>query len=247
MVIINTRPEPDNKEFTKKLQYEGYSVYEFPTITTTENTQDKQVIDAIKNIASFDWIIFTSVKGVNAFIKIAKQLDVKQTTFANKNIAVVGPKTAARVKSYGLEISFTPSQFTTEHLGKDLQDITKKKILLARSDIASKQLAIDLQAKGAAVVDIPVYKTEYITNPDHGIDELLQKDEIDVITFTSPSTVTGFFKRVTNPENIEHALRITVVSVGPVTTKAAELAGFKTIYTAEKFTTDNMIKVLQKL
>jgi uroporphyrinogen-III synthase len=247
MVIINTRPEPDNKEFTKKLQQQGYTVYEFPTITTTENMQDEAVRETIKYIEKFDWIIFTSVKGVDAFMHIADALHIKKDIYANKNIAVVGPKTAERVKYYDLVVKFIPSQFTTEQLGKELENIKNKKILLARSDIASKQLAKDLQTKGASVTDIPIYKTEYSTNSDLGIDALLQNDEIDAITFTSPSTITGFFKRVTNPQTIEHALAAKVVSVGPVTTKTAKNAGFKDIYTAKQFTTDNMIEVLQTI
>ncbi|HSW97666.1 MAG TPA: uroporphyrinogen-III synthase [Candidatus Saccharimonadales bacterium] len=244
MVVINTRPEPDNKEFTKKLQLQGFTVYEFPTIRTTENMDAAK---AIINLPSFDWILFTSVKGVDAFITIAHHLKIKQEIYVNKKIAVVGPKTAERVKSYGLKVSFMPSQFTTHHLGKELQNINNKKVLLARSDIASKQLAIDLQTKGAEIVDIPIYKTEYLTYPDPEIDKLLQKDAIDVITFTSPSTVHGFFKRLANEKLQAKIYDIPVISIGPVTTKTAEKYGFKHIFTAIEYTTDSMIKKMQEL
>ncbi|HSW88244.1 MAG TPA: uroporphyrinogen-III synthase [Candidatus Saccharimonadales bacterium] len=246
MVVINTRPEPDNKEFTKKLQLQGFTVYEFPTIRTTENMDNKHVVKTLTNLPSFDWILFTSVKGVEAFITIA-QLKIKQEIYANKKIAVVGPKTAERVELHGLTVSFMPSQFTTHHLGKELANINNKKVLLARSDIASKQLAIDLQTKGAEVVDIPVYKTEYLTYPDPEIDKLLQKDAIDVITFTSPSTVHGFFKRIANKKLQAKIYDIPVISIGPVTTKTAEKYGFKHIFTAIEYTTEGMIKKMQEL
>ena len=70
---------------------------------------------------------------------------------------------------------------------------------------------------------------------------------IDFITFTSPSTVIGFFEKITNLQIIDISLNIPVISVGPVTTKIAKKYGFKTIYTADEYTTDGMIKKLEEI
>lgn len=242
-LVINTRPEPENKEFTKKLQQHDLTVYEFPTIKTSENMQDKNVTEAIKNSDSFDWIIFTSVKGVDAFIKIAKHLEINEENYTHKKIAVVGPKTKARAQYYGFSVDFMPTRYTTSQLAKEIQNISNKKILLARSNISSKQLVADLENKGAIVTDIAVYDTVYVTESDPVFQELEKKGSIDFITFTSPSTVKGFLQRIQSDKAL--FLSIPVLSIGPITTTAAQEAGFKRVYTAKQFTTDSIVETIK--
>lgn len=245
--IIITRPEPENKILQKKLEQYGAKIYMLPTIKIVKNILDKKSQDVIKNIEAFDWIIFTSVKGVDYFMQAVRKLNIDIEILANKKIAVVGPKTAEKIQEYNLRIDFMPTIYTTEQLGKELQEISGRKLLLARSNIASKQLVADLQHKGAFVTDIPIYKTISITTQDRVFEDLVQKGVISYITFTSPSTVIGFFERVTDPEIRKKSLLFPVISVGPVTTKTAEKNGFTHIITADTYTTDGMIKKLQEI
>lgn len=240
--IVITRPEPENTILEKKLQQYGASIYNFPTIQITENNIDKQILTEIH---SFDWIVFTSSKGVEAFMHNADQSLI--TILKNKKIAVVGPKTAEKLTSYNLKANFMPTKYTTHDLAKELTEIAGKQLLLARSNIASKELVTDLKKKKAIVTDIPMYTTESITTPDKAFEKMIKNDTVNCLTFTSPSTVIGFFDRIGNAEIKQKVLAIPVISVGPVTTKTAKEYGFTHIYTADEYTTDGMIKKLLEI
>lgn len=240
--IVITRPEPENIILEKKLQKYGASTYNFPTIQITENSIDKQIL---AEIHSFDWIVFTSSKGVEAFMRNADKSVI--TILKNKKIAVVGPKTEEKLASYHLKANFMPTKYTTHDLAKELTEIAEKHILLARSNIASKELVTDLKTKKAIVTDIPMYTTESITTPDKEFEKMIKNDTVNYLTFTSPSTVIGFFDRIGNAEIKQKVLTIPVISVGPVTTKTAKKYGFTHIYTAEEYTTDGMIKKLLEI
>ncbi|HSW97229.1 MAG TPA: uroporphyrinogen-III synthase [Candidatus Saccharimonadales bacterium] len=246
-IIVVTQPEPENKTFQNNLSQEGATVYTFPTIKIMENLLDEKIDKILENIASYDWIIFTSVKGVTSFMHILEKLKINKNILRNKKIGAVGPRTAYKIQSYGLSVQFIPKTYTSEYLAKEIKDITHKKILLARSDIAPKKLIRDLERKKGIVTDIPTYKTRYITTSDLIFEKMIKTDKIDFITFTSPSTVQGFFKRIINEEVRNKLYTIPVLCIGPVTKKATEKFGFKYIFTPDTYTTDGMIKKLQDL
>src|SRR5438445_391629 len=133
-----------------------------------------------------------------------------------------------------------------EQLAKELIDIKNQKILLARSDIGSKKLVQDLQDKGARVTDMPIYKTQFIDTQDSIFEKLLETQNIDYITFTSPSTVEGFFSRLRKTKQ-NKILFIPILSVGPVTTRVAKKYGFQNIMTADIYTTNGMLKKLLEI
>lgn len=243
-LIIVTRAEPDNILFKQQLEKYEASVYLFPTITIDKA---QTLAHLLQSIVVTDWIIFTSINGVNFFITSIKDLKLDPEILKKKKIAVVGPKTAQRVKQYNLSVDFIPTQFTTEQLAKELTHIKNLKILLARSDIGSKMLVRDLEKKGALVTDIPMYTTVFTQKRDPVFENLVSTDKISYITFTSPSTMHGFLERVKGSEIIEKLLTIPVISIGPVTTKSAYKAGFKNITTADIYTVDGMIKKLLEI
>lgn len=246
-LIVITRPQEDSVVFKKELEKYGARVYPFPTITIMDNTIDPIVQNACKKLPSYDWIIFTSTKGVEFFMEALHKMNIASTTIKSKQIAVVGPQTAKKVQSYGLPVPFIPTLYTTEQIAKELDNVQGKNILLARSHLGSKQLVHELENKGGRVTDIPIYKTDYIKKIDSLFTALVRTDKISYITFTSPSTVTGFIERVKKTEVADKVYAIPVISIGPVTTKAAEKYGFRNIITADTYTTNGMIKKLLSL
>lgn len=243
-LIVVTRSESDCMFFKQQLESWGADVYTFPTIKTVGVQADALFL---QNIALSDWIIFTSAKGIDFFIDAIKQLQIDLQILKNNKIAVVGPKTAQRAKEYGLHANFIPTKYTTEQIAKELAISKNLKILLARSAIGSKKFALDLQKKGAIVIDIPIYRTEFVTAPDPKLEELLKNDSINYITFTSPSTIEGFLERIIQSTLRDTVFTIPIISIGPVTTKKARTYGFQIIITSDTHTTNGMIKKLLEI
>lgn len=241
-LIVITRPELDNLLFKQQLEQYSAQVYLFPTIKIV----DVQNADTMHDITKYNWIIFTSANGVDFFMSTLKRLRIDQEILKNKKIAVVGPKTAEKAKEYDLSVDFIPSKYTTDQLVKELINIKNQKILLPRSDIGSKKLVQDLKDKGARVTDMPIYKTQFIDTHDCIFKKLLETQNIDYITFTSPSTVEGFFSRLKKAKQ-NKVFSIPILSVGPVTTRVAKKYGFQNIITADTYTTNGMIKKLLEI
>lgn len=245
--ILITRSIIDNKFFKNKLEAVGAIVYDFPCITTTMIPLSEENMQTLTKLEQYNWIIFTSVKTVKYFMKVVADLQLDEKKLRRLKIAAVGLNTAQEVEKYKLAVNFIPTEYTTQQLAAEMKQIKNTTILLPQSDIASKKIITDLQEKGAKVTTLVLYKTDFVTETDVHFNELLQKKEIDYITFTSSSTIKGFIQRVKDKGVLQKAFAIPVISIGPMTTKTAKEYGFQKIYTAKTGTTDGMIQRLQEI
>jgi hydroxymethylbilane synthase len=243
--VVVTRPEEENEPLKRKLEESGFSVLSYPTIAIVKAVLSGKDKKALFDIGSFDRILFTSVHGVTYFMQTITHLKFDKKMLSQIRIGAVGPKTAEAAKKSGLSVTVIPQEFTTEALGKSFQNIRGKKFLLLRSDIASRILPDMLRKKGAQVLEIPIYKTVYIKNSDSMFEKILNSEQIRCITFTSPSTVAGFIKRVRLKKHITRALSLPVVAIGPVTQKAAAKYGFKNISTANIYTIEGLVSAVK--
>lgn len=237
--VVITRPEKEKKIFSNALSKLGVSHLPYPTIAITKNQLNNTYLMKMKELKSYDWILFTSRNGVRYFMETLDELGINKKILLSKSIGAVGPKTAKEVKKYHLTVQIIPTKFTTDYLAQELQHISGKKILIPRSHIGKPLLIKTLQEKGATVTNIPIYKTQHVVPKNEEFDTLLQHNQICCITFTSPSTVEGFMKSIT--QNKEKILSIPVLSIGPITTKKAIESGFQSVFTADIYTIDGMI------
>lgn len=245
--VIITRPDHISIDHQKQIEALGLLTYFYPSIAIAKSILSKNAKTVLSDLKSFDWIVFTSRNGVRFFTEALDSLGIPLTELQTKKIAVIGTKTAEVAKKYGLHVEFMPNRFTTEELAKQMQDITGKKVLLARANLATPKLTKALEEKGATVVDIPIYNTTFIENNTEEFDNLLQLKQIFCITFTSPSTVKGFMNNIKGSRMKKAVLDIPALSIGSVTTKALTKYGFETIYTSDVFTTDGMIRKLEEI
>lgn len=243
--VVITRQLSQSKELVVFIEKLGYNIFLFPTIETRKNKLSSEAEKHLKNISQFDWIIFTSVNGVDYFMEVIQSLDIEHKILKKMYLGAVGPKTAQALKKYNLPIHFIPSQFTTKSLAKELPNIKDKKILLLRAEIANPTLGKILRKRNATVVNIPLYKTIFIKNPKINFKKLLTAKKIACITFTSPSTVKGFLKNI-EIGLLSDVFSLPVVSIGPVTTNALKKAGFKRIYTSSISTIEGMITKMKE-
>jgi hydroxymethylbilane synthase len=240
--VILTRTKEENKILTEKMAAMNIRSISCPGITINKNLSGDETKKFLVNLTSYDWIIFTSGNGVKFFMQ---SLGEQHSTLPkNIQIAVVGDKTAAVVQKYGLKISFVPKTFTAEQLVKELPDCKGKKILLPRSNIGKEDVTALLEKRGAIVTDMLIYKTTTNKTTPANVLELIHRDQIRCLMFASPSAIEGFTTMFN--KNLTKILSFPVLSIGPVTTKAARKYGFKNITTATIHTTEGMIRKLEK-
>lgn len=243
--IVLTRPHEESYELKKKLESLNIPVFVFSTIFIKKNQLTSTMINELKNICQFDWILFTSKNGVIYFLEELQTLGINYKVINKIHLGAVGPRTKEELEKFGLPVHIIPSVFTTDELGKTIKNVKGKKILLPRSDRANPILTKILTKKGAIVTDIPIYKTNIITKENKEFIEIIKNNQITYITFTSPSTVEGFMQSISKKYH-DQLFQIPVLSIGPVTTKTAEKCGFKHILTAENHTTDGMLRKLKE-
>src|ERR1700722_4136475 len=146
--VIVTRPEKENKTFIKHLEKMGLHAYSYPTITISGLKISQATRKYFQDLASFDWILFTSANGVRIFIKMLKDEKINLSVLKKVKIAAVGTKTAETLKKNDLTVHFIPAEFTTENLANEFKNIKGKKILFPRADISTPLLVKALEKKG---------------------------------------------------------------------------------------------------
>jgi uroporphyrinogen III methyltransferase/synthase len=204
--------------------------------------------DAISSLSAYDWIVFTSVNGVKLFFERLFELDLDVRALNHLHTAAIGPVTSQQLRTFGLKSDILPKNYRAEAVVEAFckEDLKGKKILLPRAAEARPVLPVELRKMGAEVDEVTAYLTENVAdNADLLIEQLTQK-RIDLITFTSSSTVKNF-KTLLPSENIKDLLDgVTIASIGPITTDTAKELGFEVHITAHTYTIPGLCDAIMK-
>jgi len=242
--ILITRPRAQAEELANALNAEGAQPIFFPVIKIIPPDYFSAFDFALQSLEQFDWLILTSIHGVDAFFKRFEVLGIKWIP-PHLCVAAVGSKTARRLSEYGVRTDYVPDEYIPETMLPGFgKNIYGKRFLFPQSNLARTVLADRIRSAGGLVTEIVAYQT-VINDPDHTeIDELLAG--VDVVTFTSPSTVQNFVaivqKNGLDPLNLPG--NPLFACIGPITQKAAEEAGLGNLVTASEYTTDGLIEVI---
>ncbi len=231
-VIISTRPMEPGDTLPELLKSLGASLISFPMIEIIPSKVDGHMTEHVSNLEFFDWIFFTSKNGVSNFFR--QLIDIKGNTELPENVklAVIGHKTGLELEYYGYAPDFTSEENTAEEF---LQKFSRRynpenlKILLSLGNLADDYLFNHLSVHNNTH-RINVYQTVKPDQTDPGILEQLRSDQYDLIVFTSPSTFHNFCS-IYDPELIG---KLKMGSIGAVTTRAINDAGFEPLFTARK-------------
>lgn len=242
--VLVTRSRSQASELSKAIEELGGEPFEFPTIEIKD--PDFQQLDgAIGNIEAYNWIIFTSVNGVNAFFKRLIKSDKDIRNLINCNICAVGPKTKEVLEEKGLKVQYMPGEYKAEAIIQSLENKVKKgdKILLPRADIGRRILPQALSDLGAEVDDVVAYKTEKSNSHGKLLYEMLKNKEVHIITFTSSSTVKNLVELLDIPsDQLKDLLEdVLTVSIGPITSATAKDLGVKIDIEAQQYTINGLI------
>ena len=244
--IVVTRAREQASDLTRLLSDLGAECLECPTIEIQPPDDLKPLDMAIKNLLSYDWLIFTSVNGVKFFFErlFAKGMDVR--ALHNLQTATIGPATAKKLLGFGLNSDIIPETYRAESIVEAFvkKEISGKKILLPRAKEARPILPVELGKMGAVVDEVTAYCTKKVPGRANFLLKKLQEKKIDLITFTSSSTVKNFRKLLPS-ENLKTLMAgVTIASIGPITAETAKKLGFEVHIVAKSFTIEGLCEAI---
>jgi uroporphyrinogen III methyltransferase/synthase len=237
--ILVTRSTEQSGELVKLLSELGAACLECPLIKVVPIEENLPLDQCIENLSSYDWIVFTSVNGVDLFFEALFSKQGKDIRSLNHlKTAAIGPATQKRMFDFGIKSDIVPKTYKAESLIEAFlnERIKSKKILLPRARQARSILPEELTNMGACVDDVAAYCTE----PDGENSELLlsrlRDKHVDMVTFTSSSTVKNFYSII--PANDIHLLMdgVIVACIGPITAETAKKLGFNVDIISEEST-----------
>ena len=244
--ILVTRSRSQASVLAEKVEDLGGEPFEFPTIEITAPEDFGPMDDAINDIESYDWLLLTSVNGVQSLMNRMRQLKKDIRCLGGTKIVAIGPKTREEIEQYGVFCEFMPEEFVAEAIIEMFkgQELNGKKVLLARADIARKVLPDTLKSMGASVNEVTAYRTVMGSGNTDQLIRLLHEKRIHVLTFTSSSTVKNFVK-IIGPDNVSKLLDgVMVASIGPITSTRARELGLKVDVEAAEYTIDGLIQAI---
>jgi uroporphyrinogen III methyltransferase/synthase len=235
--ILITRAREQSGDFSRLLKKLGAEVIEFPTIEIVRPLRWKELDQAIGQLKSYDWIIFTSANGVNFFWQRLEEKGTYRLPSSLK-VCAIGPATANQLRERRLSVDYVPKEFIAESVlnGFERMAIAGRRILLARAKKARDVLPKGLRKMGAKVDVVEVYRTIKPKGGARRLKKILTKERIDVVTFTSSSTVDHFVELL-KKEDLKQLLRkIAIACIGPVTAKTAKEWGMKVQIQPKEYT-----------
>lgn len=221
--IVVTRARTQAAELSDQLLELGADVLELPMIRTRAPAERETLVDAITELNSYQWLVFTSANGVDWFFEHFFRAFDDLRDLGGARIAAVGPATAERLKRLHLKVEVMPTKHTGADVARainDFESIENLNICLLRAAKATPDLPKELEAAGAIVDDIPVYETIAETEDRLGMVAQFQETGADWLTFTSPSTVEHFHARFDLPALLKKFPATRIASIGPETTRA---------------------------
>jgi uroporphyrinogen III methyltransferase/synthase len=245
--VVVTRTREQASQLSKQLAELGAEILEIPTIKIEPpgDARRQDFIDALLELNSYDWLVFTSPNGVTAFFDLFFKRFHDLRDLGGARLAAIGPATAAKLKELHLQVDLMPEEAVGVKIAKafeKFETVENLKICLLRAEVANPDLPKALEELGAIVDDVAVYKTVPETRDPSGAAAKLTEAGADWITFTSASTVEHFHARFDLPELLKKFPRIKLVSIGPETSKAIQALGLKPAREAREHTIDGMVQ-----
>lgn len=243
--ILVTRPRARADSFVNGLRAAGFEPIYFPVIQIRPIENNLALDKALDTLNCYEWVVFTSVNGVEVvFEKLSPLLLGKGL---GVRFAAIGPKTAEALKARGVTPDFIPEEHVAEAILPGLGDLHGKWVLLPRAEIARQELPKAILKAGGIAHEIVVYQTLPTEVDMDGLSAL--KSGVDVITFTSASTVENFVAMM--HQNKLDALNLPnnplFACIGPITEQAAREEGITNLVVAKEYTSEGLIEIISNL
>ncbi|HWZ46545.1 MAG TPA: uroporphyrinogen-III synthase [Candidatus Saccharimonadales bacterium] len=246
--VLVTRARKQSAGLTRPLRLLGAKVVEVPTIEIKAPRSYAPLDSALRKAADYDWLILTSVNGVEALFARLKKLRIPVDLLRHMHVAAIGPATRQAIEDHGLPVTVTPPKYIAESVVEALRGRTEGKyVLLVRAKIARDVLPTELRKAGAAVDVVEAYETHVPRGAATKLKKLFTaRNKPHVITFTSSSTATNFLSLLGKnaPKLLEG---ISLASIGPVTSATLTQAGYRPSIEAREYTMQGLVEAIRAI
>jgi uroporphyrinogen III methyltransferase/synthase len=244
--ILVTRSRHQASTLSRLLFERGAQPIELPAIDIQPVSDTRELDQAISNLIQYQWVVFTSANGVEAVFERLHAAKLDSRALHGLKIGAIGPATGKALAQRGITADYYPAVYTTEGLIAGFQswNIAGQRFLLPRTDIADEELAKRLTGLGAVVQEVAVYRTSPNIEAIAKAKEMLLSNQLDVITFTSSSTVSNLvtaFGTDSAPLN-----RVKIACIGPKTAETAIKTGLKPDIVASEHTIPGLVNALEE-
>jgi uroporphyrinogen III methyltransferase/synthase len=248
--VVVTRARAQAGELSRKLEALGAEVFEFPTIGIQPPQDFGPLDEAIRDLDSFDWLVFTSVNGVEALVQRLKHhgLDLRAIP-RHAKVAAIGPATAQSIEAAGLRVDVTPEEYRAEALIGALKDdsLEGKRVMIPRAKVAREVLPERLREAGADVVVPPAYESVPSDEGKERLTQLLENGEVDCVTFTASSTVDNFVRAFGEGDVGRLLSETRIACIGPITASTARGYNLRVDAEADEYTIPGLVRAVASL
>jgi uroporphyrinogen III methyltransferase/synthase len=242
--IVVTRTRKQASPLSNQLRALGADVIELPTIRIEPPTDLREFAELVQDAHVYDWLVFTSPNGVDAFFEMFFKLYDDAREIGGVKIAAIGPATAQRVRDFHLHVDLQPEEFVAESVVRGFEQqggIENLRILIARAEKARDVLPRELSRLGAIVDEAFAYRTVPETRDVTGAQQRFLEEGADLITFTSSSTVENYLAL-----GLPWPKGMRVASIGPITSKTATEHGLKVDIEARRHDITGLVDAIRK-
>ena len=244
--ILVTRARSQASQLTAKLENLGAEVMETPAIALADPADNYAALDkALDHVADYHWLIFTSANGVERFFARLFKSGKDARALGYAKLAAIGSATAEKLRQYGLVADVIPQEYRAEGVVEALKGKLPPhaKILLPRAEEAREVLPDTLREMGAEVEVAPAYRTVCGQVDGEALASELKEGRIDMVTFTSSSTVKNLVKIIGSAEALKG---VKTACIGPVTADTAKSLGIEPDIIAKEYTIDGLVEAICK-
>jgi uroporphyrinogen III methyltransferase/synthase len=236
--ILVTRPRAQAGRLATLLEASGAEVVALPSIAIEPPEDWGPLDEAIRGLAAYRWVVFTSVNGVAAFRDRLALAGGDARSLAGRQVAAIGPETAEELRRAGIVADLVPEEFRAEGLLASLGSRLGRgdRVLLVRAADAREILPQELEARGNPVTVVAAYRTVFVRDGGDRIRSLLASGRLDAVTFTSSSTVRGFLALLGSVAARQLLQGVVVAAIGPVTAATATELGLPVTVMPREYT-----------
>jgi uroporphyrinogen-III synthase len=238
--VLVPRGEKQAKSFSQLVERYGGIPIEIPLIAFRPIESNQHLHDSLKAIDTYDWIIFTSRVTVETFFSFIK---IEEMT-AFPKVAVIGEKTAEALAEKGISLEFVPTTYVAESFVEEFIPHLQPglKVLIPKGNLAREYISTSLTEYGLQVDEVVIYETYMPAESSAKLARMLTENQLDILTFTSPSTVDHFMA-VVHEYKLEQKLKECIIGcIGPVTEKKLLAYGLPVQASPKEYTVKAMLE-----
>jgi len=241
--VLVTREKSQSDSLTSKIKECGGIPVTVPLLGFTFPNDKEKLLEKIADTANYDWLILTSHNGVEFFFQLLEKID---KPIQLPRIAVIGKKTGETLEKHGVTADFIPTEFVAENFVEEFVPLLSKntQVLLPKGNRARSVIAEAIQSAGARCEELILYETYFPKESGPVVADLLKSRKLDVITFTSSSTVDHFMEIVRTYKLQACLNRVVITVIGPIAGKTARDHGLKVEVCPKQYTVSAMIESL---